>query len=439
MSLSNTPIYSFSDAVALMADFIKAYKTTLTTVSRFEIKVDPIDQLDWLSAQGFAQKVYGANQEDTTAIAGIGEALSLTGRGKTDYKKVFVKLRKYLDPKFPFMQWYGGFCFDYKSMDNSWNGFDAWRFIIPRFELARDKERMIFCCNLIGNLGVDHILKELNQIKDPKHFPLSLSVLKRTDIPKSKEWEGNVAQVLKQIKNGTCQKIVLARKTDLTFKEEINPWSVLKTLRKVTPNSYHFAFQFSRHVFLGASPERLYKREGRNIFTQALAGTKPDTSSADDLLGSLKNLHEHSLVVHSIYKELSPLCAQLTYDQKPKVRQLTNGIHLNTEFAGVLKDGIKDEDILTSLHPTPAVGGTPKEMALINIRRMESFGRGWYAGPIGYVGLDWSEFVVGIRSGLVKGKKLSVYAGAGIVEGSEAQDEWQEIENKIGNFIKIIK
>ena len=98
-----------------------------------------------------------------------------------------------------------------------------------------------------------------------------------------------------------------------------------------------------------------------------------------------------------------------------------------------------DEDILQLLHPTPALGGTPKKRALDLIRKFEGFSGGWYGAPVGYVGLDWAEFVVGIRSGLVSSRKLSVFAGAGIVQGSQANLEWDEIENKISNFIKIIR
>lgn len=422
-----------------MRSFITNY-TFSETVKRLEIKVEHIDQLDWLSAQQDKIKIYGSNQEDSTAIAGIGEALSLSGRGKGDFKKVFIKLRKYLDPKFPFMQWYGGFCFDYKSIDSSWNGFDTWRFVLPRFELARDGGRMIFCCNLIGHLGVDHILNQLDRIKvSVKTNAIHLNVLKRSDIPKADKWNENVVKVLEQIKKGQCQKVVLARKTDLTFKEVINPWDMLKTLKKVTPCSYHFAFEFNGGVFLGASPERLYKRKGRMICSEALAGTKPRLNQAKELLNSPKDIHEHSLVVSAIKRDLMPLCKDLNVDENPKIRELSNGIHLNTELMGTLKDNVNDEDILQALHPTPAVGGAPTAIALISIRRLESFGRGWYAGPLGYVGLDWSEFVVGIRSGFIKGKKLSVYAGAGIVEGSKPLDEWEEVENKISNFIKIIK
>ena len=133
------------------------------------------------------------------------------------------------------------------------------------------------------------------------------------------------------------------------------------------------------------------------------------------------------------------MCSDFKHEKAPGILTLPNGHHLITRFQGQLKDGINDEDILQFLHPTPALGGTPRKEAMDMIRRLEGFSRGWYGAPIGYVGLDWAEFVVGIRSGLARGKNLSVFAGAGIVQGSEAAAEWDEVENKISNFIKIIR
>ena len=127
--------------------------------------------------------------------------------------------------------------------------------------------------------------------------------------------------------------------------------------------------------------------------------------------------------------DLTPGCQhQRTYfDSNPA------GLTLDHEYF------INDEDILGSLHPTPALGGTPRKQALEAICKLEGFSRGWYGAPIGFVGLDWAEFVVGIRSGFLRAKRLSVFAGAGIVQGSEALSEWDEVENKISNFIKIIQ
>ena len=214
---------------------------------------------------------------------------------------------------------------------------------------------------------------------------------------------------------------------------------MLRQLKKLTPDSYHFAFQFKKIVFLGASPERLYRRYGRFIESEALAGTMAKSVDPKILQSSRKNQYEHALVVDAIQAAFKDLCTAYSYPKSPGVLTVPCGHHLMTKFQGQLKDGVNDEDILQSLHPTPALGGSPRQRALAIIRKLEGFSRGWYGAPIGYVGWDGAEFVVGIRSGLACGKKLSVFAGAGIVQGSKPQEEWDEVENKISNFIKIIR
>jgi menaquinone-specific isochorismate synthase len=451
MSARNNSVLSFIKAQEAMALQIKQLDLkSKPAVYRIEIKIQPIDAIDWLEAQNSKVKIYGANQENTAVIAGIGEALTFEGRQINHFAKVFAELRSHLTPQYPYMQWYGGFCFDGNYCDAQWREFNCYRFVLPRFELAADGGKMIFACNLIGSLTElrrESLLKELKNLKEkfkPKISKWKIS--KRQDLPSFGQWDRNATTVLEAIHRGDCAKVVLARKTVLKFPANINPLAIFRKLTKVTPNSYHFYFQFASTTFLGASPERLYKRQGRKICSEAIAGTSPrgtsplqDKKLRSDLLNSKKNKHEHKFVVDAIQSSLKPLCSRLTHKPKASVISLSNGHHLMTPFEGQLKDGVNDEDVLQSLHPTPAVAGTPRDKAMVSIRRMENFSRGWYAGPVGYVGLDWVEFVVGIRSGVVKGKELSVYAGAGIVKGSNSKDEWQEIENKISNFIKVIK
>ncbi len=419
-----------------MAAFIAAY-TPSSRLKRREIKIEPSDMLSWLSMQKDDVKIYGANQSDTVAIAGIGEAVSLKGGRLGPYQKVFKQLRSYLSADYPYLQWYGGFCFDQKHQDADWKGFGAYRFVIPRFELASQDGRMIFCCNLIGKEDKKNLLKQLNRMVVPGSAKAGdWTIARRTDNPNQKKWRTEVKRILS---DQTLDKAVLARKTTLFLKQAPNPWAMLKNLKAVTPHSYHFAFQFKDKCFLGASPERLFRRFGRGIESEALAGTSPKSSAPQKLQNSPKNRYEHALVVDAIDISFKEICKGFQRDKVPDVLTLANGHHLITKFQGQLKDGINDEDILQFLHPTPALGGSPRLKALAKIRGLEKFSRGWYGGPIGYVGLDWAEFVVGIRSGLACGKKLSVFAGAGIVQGSKAIEEWKEVENKISNFIKIIR
>ena len=425
-----------------MALFIANYKPS-KSIERLEIKIHPVDMLSWLSLQQDDVKIYGANQSDTVSIAGIGQAACLTDIRLGSFNKIFKQLRHLLTPKYPYLQWYGGFCFDERHQDVDWEEFGAYRFVIPRFELAAQGDKMIFCCNLVGRENIKSIQRQLADIQcdvptysEGKRKSLNTTILRRSDEPNRELWKGDVEAILG---NSSVEKVVLARKTTLNFKQPPDPWAMLRQLKAVTPNSYHFAFQFKKTVFLGASPERLYRRYQRQIESEALAGTMPKSTDPKLLQNSVKDKREHDFVVDAIHASFKEICSTFTQEKTPGVLTLPNGHHLITKFQGQLKDGINDEDILQFLHPTPALGGTPRKEALDIIRKLEAFSRGWYGAPVGYVGLDWAEFVVGIRSGLSRGKRLSVFAGAGIVQGSEAVSEWDEVENKISNFIKIIQ
>ena len=194
-------------------------------------------------------------------------------------------------------------------------------------------------------------------------------------------------------------------------------------------------------AFLGASPERLFRRDGRSVESEAVAGTRPrgvssadDEGLRDDLLHSAKDRSEHTYVSKGIGEALAPLCEELEIEDGVSEMKLARGRHLRSRVRGTLRDGVTDAALLDALHPTPAVGGHPRDEALERYRDLEPFDRGWYAGPVGWIGAEASEFAVGIRSGLVRGRTLALFSGAGIVAGSVPDEEWAEIEQKIGDF-----
>ncbi|MFQ5631178.1 MAG: isochorismate synthase MenF, partial [bacterium] len=208
----------------------------------------------------------------------------------------------------------------------------------------------------------------------------------------------------------------------------------------------YFYFQPEQHVaFLGGSIERLYSKENRMLKSEAIAGTRrrgrttqEDKALAKDLLHCDKDLREHNFVVENIKENLEKLCHTVDIDDEITLLKLAQVQHLRCRLQGILADDISDAQILQTMHPTPAVGGSPTNKAIAAIKKLEPFDRGWYAAPIGWVSNEASEFVVGIRSGLVEGNKLALFSGAGIVKGSTPDGEWAEIENKIANFMKAI-
>jgi menaquinone-specific isochorismate synthase len=457
-------VFGFAQAKEILAKMIKDFAAqpaetapAAAVVKRFELRVEKIDLLSWLTQQKTSLKIYGSDQSDNYAIAGVGQAHIVEGTGAIETPVLFKQLQSLLTPQYPYLRFYGGFCFDDENLDNEWANFGTYKFILPRFELATKEGKMLLACNIVldpkSSTGRESlcggVLKELTDLSyKPSDVSLSnLEPISREDIPSYEEWQNNTKDVLKAIAKNEFKKIVLARKTEFHFDQPLNPWLILRQLKKVTPYSYHFCFQYKENeVFLGASPERLYRREGRNIDSEAVAGTRPrgtthkeDEFFRHDLVFSEKDQREHQFVVEAIETGLSRVCQKVDKDKTASVLSLQNGHHLVTEFHGELKEGVTDAPILDILHPTPAVGGAPKEAVLRVIRAIEPFSRGWYAGPIGYVGLDQTEFVVAIRSALVRDDVLTVYAGAGIVAGSNPASEWDEVENKISNFLKVLK
>jgi isochorismate synthase len=191
-------------------------------------------------------------------------------------------------------------------------------------------------------------------------------------------------------------------------------------------------------TFLGATPELLARVERGELFSVALAGsvgrgkTPAEAESlAAELLASTKDRHEHALVVGAIRHGLEPLTAQLDIPNVPGIRRLANIQHLETPIRGKLAAGCGALDVVAALHPTPALGGVPRQPALEFIAANEPTARGWYAAPIGWLDAEGNgTFAVAIRSALVDGDRALLYAGAGIVDGSDPAKEWQETELK---------
>ncbi|MGB1272564.1 MAG: isochorismate synthase, partial [Endozoicomonas sp.] len=241
--------------------------------------------------------------------------------------------------------------------------------------------------------------------------------------------------------SGQLDKVVLSREARFRLKGQLSPWALMDALQKANPCSYNFLFTSrseKREVFLGCSPERLIKRQDRIVKTEALAGTSRRGKDRHEdfqlevlLMNDRKNIHENRLVLDDIRQQLTPLCESLETDRCHSVLKLKTIQHLRYLVHGVLQEGIYDEQLIAALHPTPAVGGTPRKRARAFIEANEPYSRGLYAGACGVLGTQRSEFSVAIRSARLTPDRLSLFSGAGIVRGSVARDEWQELDNKI--------
>jgi isochorismate synthase len=265
-----------------------------------------------------------------------------------------------------------------------------------------------------------------------------------TATPAPARWKRSVAAAVADIGAGRFAKLVLARACRLTATRDFDCARAAARLRQAYPTCTTFWIATAAGSFVGATPERLVRVEGRRVRTGAIAGSAPrgttpaaDRALAQALLDSAKDRHEHAIVVDAITAALRPLCERLGVGAVPQVLPLLNVQHLMTPIEGTLAAGRDTSpgallDLVERLHPTPAVAGHPRATALAEIAARESFDRGWYAGPIGWLnGHGDGELVVAIRSALVRGRQAWLYAGAGIVAGSDPDAELAETRLKL--------
>ncbi len=254
------------------------------------------------------------------------------------------------------------------------------------------------------------------------------------DLQSRDSWKRMVETATAAIQEGAYRKVVLARSVLAEAPEPFMVPSTLADLSRRYADACVFALSRRGHTFLGASPERLARVDGRRVETMALAGSAPrgasldeDTRLGEELLRQKKTHTEHTIVAERILQALSPLTTALHSPAQPELLKLQNVQHLLTPISGELVSGTSVLEVVAALHPTPAVAGEPQSAALAAIRSVEHLDRGWYAGPIGWVGADGSgEFAVALRSALVVENRATLFAGCGIVAGSDPQAEYDE-------------
>ncbi len=421
-------------------------------VVRLAVPAGPVEPFRWLRGQSLFPKLYWSGREDGLGVAAVGMAdlqESETPEGADALRKHLASLLASGDPR---TRYYGGLRFDpLREPDAEWVAFGAHRFVLPRFELHAGEGEATLVCNVVLPRDAQRsaeILERIERLSFPQGASGGAALpapISRTDGPGWAGWKRNIERALAAFSEGCLDKVVLARRTEFVFAEKVDAVLLAESLKGATPGCFHFYVEPEEGVaFVSASPELLFRREGRAIESEAVAGTRPrGTSEADDaelrdeLLRSEKDKAEHDHVRVGIGETLGPLCDELEVEESVSEMKLARRRHLISRVRGKLREEVTDVEVLQALHPTPAVGGYPRGEALEEIRALEPFDRGWYAGPVGWIGADASEFAVGIRSGLVRGNRLALFSGAGIVAGSVPEGEWAEIEQKIGDFTRM--
>ena len=256
-----------------------------------------------------------------------------------------------------------------------------------------------------------------------------------------------VEQALAAIRAGAYEKIVLARGICMEANKPWQPLDALNRLRERFSGCFTFSFGGGQaRSFIGATPERLLKIRNGRLQTEAIAGSAPRGSSAGedarfarDLLSSEKDQHEHACVRDSILRRLRAIGVDGRAEETARLLPLANVQHLRTRIEAEVGKFVHLLDIVQEMHPTPAVGGTPREQAVPEIAALEQIDRGLFAGALGWFNyLNEGEMIVGIRSALIEGKAAKLYAGAGIVDASDPDKEVRETEIKLSALLDVL-
>jgi menaquinone-specific isochorismate synthase len=396
----------------------------------------------------FQTRCFWSNPTNDTIIVGLGESYSISVNQSTEHFKIveekwrnLIQNQIIIDNNLPYSAGpilMGGFSFDpLKQRTSLWDHFDDAKFVLPTIMLSVYKGRTFLTRNIICEpTGASSTEISLEQVKllfeEENRFQHTTSFTKEEIEPV--EWMESVRDAAKKVRSGEVEKVVLAREIKLHFENEIQASHVLARLKEEQPMSYLFAIEYGESCFIGASPERLIKKKGEEFLTTCLAGSirRGKTTSEDEkleaeLLGDSKNLHEHDVVVQMIKKAMENSCTSISAPSHPGILKMRDIQHLYTPVKGIAKQNISLLTMVDRLHPTPALGGQPKQKAIEIIRELEILDRGWYGSPVGWLDSnDNGEFAVAIRSGLLNEEKASLFAGCGIVGDSEPESEYKE-------------
>jgi isochorismate synthase len=253
------------------------------------------------------------------------------------------------------------------------------------------------------------------------------------ELPPAEIWKDMVRRAAAAVGEGPLKKVVLARAIRMAA-DRFDSGQILRRLRAAHPTCTLFAIARADRCFLGATPERLVRLHDERVSVAAVAGSAPVGATEDEemrlgemLLTNLKDRQEHAAVVNELRDALAQVCTAVPAVPDPALLRVGNIQHLYTPMTGMLRERSAILELVDLLHPTAAVGGVPRDIALRWIADHEELERGWYAGAVGWMGhAGDGEFSVAIRSALLNRTEALLYAGCGIVACSDPDREYYE-------------
>ncbi|HEV7562392.1 MAG TPA: isochorismate synthase [Solirubrobacterales bacterium] len=353
--------------------------------------------------------------------------------------------------------WLGGFSFDPDGGNTStWSSLAPGSLVLPELSLCRSGERTFLTLNAVVDPGDDGarlgaaLVARLAGLRAEEPLPLldphpTAHAEIRSARPPG-EFEAAVEAATARIGTDGISKVVLAREVIVSAGAAHDPAALFGAMRVQFPACFCFCCGTPEAAFIGASPELLVRRSGAGVSTVALAGSTRRSSdpAVDDHLGeqllrSDKDRREQRIVVERIVRALRPHAVWVEAAAEPEIVKVANIQHLATPVIAQLAEPRSAIELAGMLHPTPAVGGEPWPDAAAVIAELEQLDRGWYAGPVGWMdATEDGEFCVALRSALLRDREAHLFAGVGVVAGSDPAAELAETEVKLGALLPFL-
>ncbi|HEU4392877.1 MAG TPA: isochorismate synthase [Solirubrobacterales bacterium] len=401
------------------------------------------------------------------ALAGLGVAHEAASRGEGRFADIAEEcLRTGRDvvldeprglPAGAGPVWLGGFAFDADGGSSStWSSLSPGSLVLPELSLCRSGERAFLTVNAIVQPGDDgeecaaKLSARLAALRSQEPLPLlDPHPTSHTQIRSARppgDFEAAVSAATGRIGAGGMSKVVLAREVVVSAAAAHDPAALFGAMREQFPACFCFCCGTPEAAFIGASPELLVRRSGASVSTVALAGSTRRSSdpAVDDHLGeqllrSDKDRREQRIVAERIVRSLRPHAVWVEAAAEPEIVKVANIQHLATPVIAQLADPRSAIELAGTLHPTPAVGGEPWSAAATAIAELEGMDRGWYAGPVGWMdATEDGEFCVALRSALLRDREAHLFAGVGVVAGSDPAAELAETEVKLQALLPLL-
>lgn len=405
------------------------------------------------------QRFFWQNRAQTVTLVGLGHAYTITNETNEqrfdDVEMKWQQLTKNLPKQAVQPVLFGGFAFDpARNNATEWRNLPHSIFALSTFQLVMKNDTCYVTIQSIVHEKDEKAFAELRKQRDELIHAAQVKEVRTYEHPQiadvtepgKEQYLQSIANVTGLIKQNEAQKVVIARSLALTFKQRPTSTQVLSHVKQQQPESYLFGFEHADTLFFGASPERLVKVDNGQAYSSCVAGSIRRGATAEEderlglaLLGDDKNRGEHHYVVEMISHIFEKTCTNVVVPDGPKLLKIRDIQHLFTPVEGQLNEGATILQLVKLLHPTPALGGVPREAAMDIIRRCETMDRGLYAAPIGWLDAEGNgEFAVAIRSALLAEETAYLYAGGGIVADSMPQSEYEETRVKFRPMLRAL-